>query len=73
MSLKSRILALLPGQKAAGTNENPADPRDDFGLHVLYDGSNYEQELLSASPSDDGQTCLEPVEYDAKSLYLKAT
>ena len=71
MSLKSRLLALLPGHNSTGADDKAREPENAFGLHNLYDGSTSGPELLLASPSEDDQMCLEPVEYAAKSIYYR--
>lgn len=69
MSFKSRLLALLPGHKSTCANDKAIESENEFGLHNLYDGSTSGPELLLASPLEDDQMCLEPVEYAVKSMY----
>ena len=57
MGFKDRDLALVPRHKAADAESDAADPQDDLGLHMLFDGTRSGQDLGDAPP------CLEPVEY----------
>lgn len=67
MTLKDRVLALLPGHKAAATDDEAVDDiqnsnaEDQFGLQMLYDGIKKPAETPSAQ-ADDDNVCLEPVE-----------
>ena len=64
MTLKDRILALLPGHKAddeAVDHVQDRDAEDQFGLQTLYDGTKKPSETSPAHAEDDN-VCLEPIE-----------
>ena len=63
MGFKDRDLALIPRHKAADAESDAADPQDDPGLHMLFDGTRSGVEPSPAQDLGEDPTCLEPVEY----------